>query len=36
MTPAKGSLVFGKMYPNIDTPAQPQSEVDVVIYKSFA
>ncbi|XP_050942878.1 ATP-dependent DNA helicase Q-like 4A isoform X2 [Cucumis melo] len=29
MTPAKGSLVFGKMYPNIDTPAQPQSEVDV-------
>lgn len=29
MTPAKGSLISGKMYPNIDTPAQPQSEIDV-------
>ncbi|XP_023553062.1 ATP-dependent DNA helicase Q-like 4A isoform X1 [Cucurbita pepo subsp. pepo] len=29
MTPAKGSLVSGKVYPNTDTPAQPQSEIDV-------
>ncbi|XP_038877365.1 ATP-dependent DNA helicase Q-like 4A isoform X2 [Benincasa hispida] len=29
MTPAKSSLVYGKMYPNVDTPAQPQSEIDV-------
>lgn len=36
MTPAKGSLVSGKIYPNIDTPVQPQSEIDVVIYENYA
>jgi hypothetical protein len=30
-TPAKGSLTYGKLSPpRIDTPAQPQPEVDLV------
>lgn len=31
VTPAKGSLTFGKLSPpRIDTPAEPQPEVDLV------
>ncbi|XP_041012179.1 ATP-dependent DNA helicase Q-like 4A [Juglans microcarpa x Juglans regia] len=29
VTPAKGSLISGKLSPQIDTPAQPQPEVDL-------
>lgn len=33
MTPAKGSLTSGKLSPPwIDTPAEPQPEVDLVFF----